>query len=120
MATTSPLDQQAFSIKKFKSLFYTSPARQFMSDMDIEQVRKAIEDKDILLLGQLYEILLHEQVTNENVIRDFVMTKNKILDGFTADAMSIEKRFVEAPRKERAEKAERKEQKKAEEILKKL
>lgn len=91
-----------------------------MSDMDVEQVRAAMEEKDIMLLGKLYDILLKEQVSNEAVIRDFVMTKNKILDGFQVESMTIEKKIVQGPMKKRAAKVAKREQKKAEKILEKL
>ncbi len=111
---------KGFSIANFRKLFTESNAKQYMSEMDIEQIRKAIEEKDLMLLGTLYDILLKEQVSNEEVVRDFIMTKNKILDGFMVESMSIEKKLVQAPLKKAAAKAEKKERKKAEKILEEL
>ncbi len=111
---------KAFSIAKFKTAFSNSRAKQYMSDMEIEQVRRAIEDKDILLLGQLYEILLKEQSTDEQIVQDFVMTKNRILDDFMVQATSIEKKMVQVPHKQAEARAVAQEEQAAEDILKKL
>lgn len=116
MATST----QPFSIANFKKAFSNSRSRKYMSDMEVEQVRTAIEEKDVMLLGQLYDILLQEQVNDEQIVRDFVMTKNKILDGFLFETVSIEKKFVQGPMKKRAEKAATKEKKKAEKMLENL
>ena len=119
MATAmSPL--KPFSIKNFRELFENSSARQFMSNMELEQVRVAIENKDVMLLGQLYDILLKGQMNDQDIVRDFVMAKNRIVDGFMAEATGIEKKISEAPRKEAVSKAEKREQAKAEAMLKKL
>jgi len=120
MATQATSGGNAFSIPNFRKLFSESNAKQYMSDMDIEQIRTAMEEKDVMLLGTLYDILLKEQVSNEEVVRDFIMTKNKILDGFLVESMSIEKKIVQGPMKKRTAKAEKKEQKKAEQILEDL
>lgn len=120
MATQTATGSAPFSIANFRKAFEASGSRQYMSDMDIEQVRTAIEEKDIMLLGKLYDILLKEQVANESVVRDFVMTKNKILDGFMVETMTIEKRIVQGPMKKRAAKVAKKERKKAEQILEEL
>jgi hypothetical protein len=120
MATQTSTGSKVFSIANFRKAFSESRARQYMSDMEIEQIRTAIEEKDIMLLGKLYDVLLQEQLTDEQIIRDFVMTKNKLLDGFMVNAMSIEKTLVQGPMKKRVAKAEKKEQKKAEDILNKL
>jgi len=109
-----------FSIPNFKKLFNFSRARQYMSEMDIRQIHEAIEEKDMVLLEKLYDVLLQEQMTDEEAIRTFVMAKNKILDDLAIKTMSIEKQFIELPRKEATAKIEKKEQKNAEDILKNL
>lgn len=120
MASTPTNSGNAFTIANFRRAFSQSPARQYMSDMDVEQVRKAVEEKDLMLLGSLYEILLREQVNSEDIVRDFVMTKNKILDGFMIETVNIEKKIVQGPKKAAAAKVERRERNRAEDILKKL
>ena len=121
MPAAAPMTNlKPFSIANFRMMFSQSRARQYMSDMEIEQIRVAVEEKDVILLGKLYEILLQEQATDEQIVREFVMTKNKIMDGFMVDAMDAEKKIVESPRKKKVAKAEKKEQKQAEAILKKL
>ncbi len=114
------ISTEPFSIANFKKVFSNSASRQCMSDMDVEQVRTAIEEKDVVLLGKLYEILLKEQVADDEIIRDFVMTKNKILDGFMFEARNIENKFVQAPMKKRAAKTAKREQKNAEKMLEDL
>lgn len=111
---------QPFSIANFKKAFNSSRSRKYMSDMEIEQVRTAIEEKDVMLLGKLYDILLQEQVNDEQIVRDFIMTKNRILDDFMAEATSIGNKMMQAPLKKRVAKTEKLEQKRAEAILKKL
>jgi hypothetical protein len=91
-----------------------------MSDMDVTQIHQAIEEKDVMLLGKLYEVLLREQDSKEEAVRDFVISKNKIIDEFMVQTVDIDKKFVEAPRKKAVAKAEKKEQKSAENILKGL
>lgn len=109
-----------FSIQNFRELYNRSEAKKYLSAMDIEQIRVAMEKKDTALLEKLYETLLKEQASNDEIVRDFVITKNKILDEFYVEATQIKKRYVEAPMKKRAAKAEQKERKKAEDILKQL
>jgi len=109
-----------FSIANFRKVFNNSPSLKYMSDMEIEQVRKAIEDKDVMLLGKLYDILLRERTTDEQIIRDFVMTKNRIIDNFLIETTTIEKKMIEAPMREKIATAEQKEQMTAEDILNNL
>lgn len=111
---------QPFSIQNFKIAFNNSRGRKYMSDMEVEQVRTAIEEKDVMLLGKLYDILLQEQVNDEQIVRDFIMTKNRILDDFMAESKGIENKFVQGPIKKRAAKIEKKERKKAEKMLENL
>lgn len=119
-AAPSALTRKPFSIANFRQLFNAAQSRQYMSDMEVEQVRVAIEDKNVALLGQLYEILLKEQATDEEIVREFVMTKNRLVDKFMVDAVDIEKKMVQGPIKQAAEKAQRKEEKKAEKMLEEL
>lgn len=109
-----------FSIANFKKLFENSESRKYMSDMEVRQVDVAIEEKDVMLLGKLYEILLLEQATGQEIIRDFVTTKNRVVDGFMAEAKGIEKKFAEAPFKKKVAAEEKSEQKSAEEMLKRI
>ncbi len=111
---------QPFSIQNFKKAFNNSKSRKYMSDMEIEQVRAAMEEKDVMLLGKLYEILLEEQANDEQIIRDFVMTKNRILDDFMAESKSIENKMLQAPLKKKVATTEKNEQKHAEALLKNL
>lgn len=111
---------QPFSIPNFKKAFNNSRSRKYMSDMEVEQVRTAMEEKDVMLLGKLYEILLQEQTNDEAIVRDFVMTKNRIIDDFMAESKSIENKMLQAPLKKKVAKTEKREQKRAEAILKKL
>ena len=120
MAPQNASSGKAFSIANFKKAFRDSAARQYMSEMEVEQVRTAVEGKDVMLLGKLYDVLLQEQVSDEQIVREFVMTKNRILDDFMAEATSIEKKMVQAPFKKRVAKTEKQEKKRAENILKKL
>lgn len=117
MATTTSSGTKTFSIANFRDAFQKSRARQYMSDMEVEQVRTAVEEKNIMLLGQLYDVLLQEQVTDEQIVRDFVMTKNKLLDNFTVASIDIEKKLIQKPQKKRVARAEKKERKAAEKIL---
>lgn len=109
-----------FSIANFKKLFDHSESRKYMSDMEVEQVRAAVEEKDVTLLGKLYEILLLEQATGQEIIRDFVTTKNRIVGGFMGEAKGIEKKFAEAPFKKKVAAEEKSEQTSAEEMLKRI
>ena len=120
MATTSQTVFKPFSIENFKEAFNNSKARQYLSDMELEQVRVALEEKDLGLLGTLYEVLLQEKAADEEIVRDFVMAKNRILDGFETEAVNTGKKMLEAPRKMRAAKTEKEEQLKAEGMLKNL
>ncbi len=120
MATTSIQSAKAFSLANFREAFQRSRARQYMSEMEVEQVRTALEEKNEFLLAELYDVLLQEQVADEKIVRDFVMTKNRIIDDFKASATSIEKKFVQAPLKKRIAKTEKSEHKKAEAMLKKI
>jgi|GEM_PF-2529197 len=109
-----------FSIANFKKLFRQSPARKFMSDMEVEQIRVAVEEKNVFLLGKLYDILLQENVVNEEIVRQFVLTKNKIIDDFSIEAVGIQKKTVQAPFQKKVAKAEQEERSSAEDILKNL
>jgi hypothetical protein len=59
-------------------------------------------------------------MTDEKIVRDFVMAKNRLYDGFMAEAKSIGKKMIEAPRKKRVAKVEKSERKKAEKLLEEL
>ena len=120
MAQPVPYVAKAFSIANFKKLFNESKARQYMSEMDVAQVRQAIDDKDIMLLGQLYDVLLQEQMTNEEIVRDFVMTKNKILDDFAVTVRNIDQTMGKGAQKQIMATQEKQEQNSAEDILKNL
>ncbi len=117
---TAKTGSKAFSIANFQKAFESSPARKYMSQMEVAQVRSAIEEKNIMLLGQLYDVLLREQVADEQIVRDFVMTKNRVADNFAVEVIDIEKKMVQGPMKQKAAKAEKKEQKGAEDLLKNL
>ena len=110
-------NMQPFSLKIFRETFSRSRAKQFMSNMELAQIHTALEEKNEALLGKLYKILIQEQVNDEKLVRDFIMTKNRLVDGFEVEAISIEKQYVEAPRKKRAAKAEKTEQQEAEKLL---
>jgi len=106
-----------FSIANFRELFENSESRKYMSDMEVRQVSVAIEEKDVMLLGKLYEILLLEQATGQEIISDFATTKNRIVDGFMAEATHIRKKFVEKPQEERRAEQEASEQVAAEKLI---
>ena len=117
MATAQMTSDNDFSLANFKKAFEKSPARQYMSQMEVEQVRLAIEEKDLRLLEQLFEILMQEQVTNEKIVRDFVLAKNRLTDSFIAEATDVEKKLVQGPIKKKAAKVQKKDEKSADELL---
>ena len=111
---------QVFSIAKFKDAFAQWRGRQFMSDMELEQVATAVEKKDVILLGTLYEILMEEKSTNEEIVTEFIMKKNRIVDGFMVEAREIQIKLIEKPLKQKMAHAQKREQKQAEKILEQL
>lgn len=119
-SSSAQSQSRVFSIAKFRELFEHSHARQYMSLMDVEQIYEAIDAKNVMLLGKLYDILLQEQVADEAIVREFVMCKNRIEDNFSVAVTDAEKKLLGNPQKQKVAKAEQGEQKRAENILKKL
>lgn len=113
----SQRDDVQFSIEAFVELFRDSAAKQYMSKMDIEQIRRAVEEKDEYLLKELWPILLAGQTRDEEIVRNFVMTKNKILDDYDVEVVNIRKKFVDNPKKQKLRALSEKEANTAENIL---
>lgn len=109
--------KKMFTIKNFRELYYTSEAKKYLSSMEIEQIKVALEQQDVGLLEKLYKILQQESLTNEQIVREFVMTKNKIVDEFQVEVIDIEKKYITGPKLEKAKAVAEAEQAGAEELL---
>ncbi len=70
-----------FSVENFVKLFEVSRFRKYLSLPDLQQIQRAIDEKDVSLLNVIYQTLLEEQKSNGEVIRKFIDKKNKIMDG---------------------------------------
>ncbi len=92
---------QPFSLEVFQTLFQNSRARKYLSNPEVQQVYSALEAGNIKLLKLLYRILLKEKVQDEEIVRDFVMAKNQIVDEFNLKATGIAKRSILEPKKQR-------------------
>ena len=111
---------QPFSIDAFKALFRNSRARKYLSRMEVEQIHTALEDKNVKLLETLYGVLLQEKTRDEEIVRDFVMTQNRIMDEYNIELTGIKKKYVDRPLMEESNAAASKEKAEADEILKKI
>ncbi len=112
--------QGSFSVEAFRALFNRSVIRKYLSAMDVEQVRIALEDKDMVVLQRLYEVLLQAEAKDEKIVREFVITKNKILDKFYVESMGIHHQIVVGSIQKRSAKAHMEDETAAEDILKHL
>jgi len=119
-AASGSAAKKMFTIKNFKELYYKSEAKKYLSAMEIEQIKVALEQQDIGLLERLYKILQQEAVTNEQIVREFVMTKNKIVDDFQVEVIDIGKKYIVEPVKEKARAEEAKSKEDAEDLLQDL
>jgi hypothetical protein len=117
MATSTT---QEFSIEAFSSLFEKSRIKKYMSQMEIEQIAKGIENKDVTLLKPLYVILQQANVTDSDIVKDFVMEKNKIVNDFTAEAHVIDRYYAAEPSRKMVAATEEREKAAAENILKNI
>ncbi len=109
-----------FSLVNFRALYEQAPSRQYLSKMEEEQIGAALKDKNIPLLEALYKILLQEQSSDAEIARDFIMTKNRILDDCMIDMKDIENKYLAKPLKKKRARTEKVERKKAEALLKQL
>jgi hypothetical protein len=117
MTQSAATNSKAFSIRNFREVLRKSSATKYLSDMEIQQVRTAIEEKDLMLLGRLYEILLQQQASDEKIVRDFIFAKNRLTENFETSAVKIEKRDYEAKYQQRQAAIESEEKQKAENII---
>ena len=120
MAAKTKLKLDDFSIANFKFLFNASRAKKYLSIMEIEHIKVALEEKNLVLLRKLYEVLLQEYKTDEQIVQNFVMTQNRILNDLGNKAEDIKKQYIEIPRKKRIAKIENSEHAMADEILHQL
>jgi predicted transcriptional regulator len=70
-----------FSIENFRKVYFQSEVKQYLSGMDNEQLKKAIEDKDEPLLKGVYDILMQQDLQREERVQKIIATKNKYLFG---------------------------------------
>ena len=120
MATKTKQKLDEFSIANFKFLFNASRAKKYLSEMELKNIQTALEEKNLVLLRKLYEVLLQEYKTDEQIVQNFVMTQNRILNDLGNKAEEIKKQYIELPRKKRIAKIENKEHLLADEILNQL
>ncbi len=111
---------QDFSFVNFRELWRNSRSKKYMSDMEIEQVKVALEDKNERLLSKLFEILQQEHLSNEKIVQDFVMTKNRILDELLIESTELKKKYIDIPEKNKRQTAETKEKSQADTLLNQL
>jgi hypothetical protein len=120
MATVATMQQIPFSLGNFQKLFGGSAARKYLTRYEVDQIREAIEKKNLALLEKLYFVLLDERATDEELTRHFVIEKNRIMNDYMFGVKEIKKIYIEKPRKARASKVEETEKARAEKILKNL
>ena len=120
MVTATTSKQEPFSIPNFQKLFNVSPAKKYLTRFEVDQIRMAMEKKDFEVLEKLYVILREERGADEDLTRNFVIAKNRIMDDFMLKAKGIENKYVELPKRKAASKEEAKEKAGAEDILSRL
>jgi hypothetical protein len=120
MATAATAQQAPFSLANFRSLFGGSVAKKYLTHYEVNQIREAMEKKNLSLLEKLYVVLLDERDTDEELTRHFVIEKNRIMQDYMFGVKEIKRIYIEKPRKARASKEEAREQMKAEKILKNI
>ncbi|MFA5828977.1 MAG: hypothetical protein WC843_00560 [Candidatus Gracilibacteria bacterium] len=119
MATQSTIIKP-FSIQNFQELFYSSKAMKYLSRMDIQQIEKAISEKNKTLLMRLYPVVIQEKYVNDKIIQDFIIKKNRLLNDFEAEGSGIYKKYSEKLIKNKQNKLEQKDLSEAENILKQI
>jgi hypothetical protein len=120
MATAAAQNITPFSLENFKNFFNLSPAKKYLTRYEVDQIREAVEKKDLPLLEKLYAVLHEERDTDEELTRNFVMAKNRIMDDFMIKSKDIEKEYIEMPKRKASAKKEAVEKAGAEEILKQI
>ncbi len=118
MATATA--QLPFSLQNFQKIFGLSPAKKYLTKYEVNQIREAMEKKDLPLLEKLYVVLHEERKTDEEIMRNFVISKNRIMEEYIHGVKEIRKAYIEEPRKKRAAKEEAREKAGAEKILKQI
>jgi|WetSurMetagenome_2_1015567.scaffolds.fasta_scaffold1213985_2 hypothetical protein len=108
------------TIEKFMELFGKSNAAGLLPIEMKMAIDKAIAEKDMSTLKNIYDILLQEQASERNIAREFNDAKNRIVDNFMVAATDVRKKYVEAPMKEKIAAAASEEKAAAEGLLKKL
>lgn len=111
---------KSFTIGTFQKVYRSSRARKYLSRMETEQIRQAVEAKNLPLLKTLYDVLLQEKLKDEEIVREFVMTKNRIIDEFTVKAKHVHFEYVRKPVAKRHEVQRQKESDAADDILNNL
>jgi|WetSurMetagenome_2_1015567.scaffolds.fasta_scaffold111957_3 hypothetical protein len=120
MATATAINPAPFSLHNFQRLFSSSPASKYLTRFEVDQIREAMEKKNLPLLQKLYVVLHEERATDEELTRNFVMAKNRIMDDFMVEAKEIEQKYVEIPKRKASAKKEAAEKAGAEDILKQI
>ena len=115
-----PTDEKQITIEEFLRLYNRCESVRFLSKMDKEQINEALEKKNFEVLNPLYKILLEESKNEEQIVRDFVMTKNRILDELSVDATEIKKKYIERPKMAKNAAIERAEEGAADDLLNNL
>jgi hypothetical protein len=117
MTDTAGQKVETFTLASFTRLFRSSPASKFLTRFEMEQIKEAVEEKNLPLLQKLYMVLLEEKKTDEEVVRNFVMSKNRIMDDFSVKTTVIEKKYIEGPKRKKRAKAEAADKADVEDIL---
>jgi hypothetical protein len=120
MATATAGTQDPFSIFNFRRLFNNSTAKKYLTRYEVDQIAMAVEQKDVPVLEKLYNLLYEERSTDEELMRNFVIAKNRIMSDYIFGVKELKKVYIEKPRKERASKEEAREKAGAETILKQI
>ncbi|MBD3328116.1 hypothetical protein GF340_02310 [Candidatus Peregrinibacteria bacterium] len=112
--------QVPFTIENFLKLFAKSDARKNLNSDEIAQIRTAIEHKDEQLLKNLFQILLEEKKSQDEIMDALTEDKEKIMDEFNITMESLHSKHVEGPKKEMLAEMEQEEKAEAENILKQI
>jgi hypothetical protein len=110
-------EKTEFSIQAFRELFAKSKARKYLSRMEEETVRRALEEKNADLLKELYAVLVQEQESDEKLVQEYVMTQNKLMDDYSLKSTAIEKKYLRQINAEKIAPAEKSDQDEAERLL---
>lgn len=89
-----------FSIENFVKLFEVSESKKYLSAEEIEQIQIAIEQKDTVLLQNLYQTLLAEKSADDAIVARFLDKKQELLDGAAIQAAEIYNQYVIKPKRE--------------------